>query len=141
MSLLNIMNIASMSMDAQMVRINASVSNIANADTAGSSQDEACKAKRVIFKAVFESEDNQRLRRAEGGVYVDRIAEDLKPHVATYAPTHPLANEDGYIFQSNVDAVSEMVDITGASRAYESAVEASNTAKRLMSRTIEMLEK
>ncbi len=141
MSLLNIMNIASMSMDAQMVRINASVSNIANADTAGSSQDEAFKAKRVVFKAVFESEDNQRLRRAEGGVYVDRIAEDLKPHVATYAPTHPLANEDGYIFQSNVDAVSEMVDITGASRAYESAVEASNTAKRLMSRTIEMLDK
>ncbi|MBJ39982.1 MAG: flagellar basal-body rod protein FlgC, partial [Gammaproteobacteria bacterium] len=87
MSLLNIMNIASMSMDAQMVRINASVSNIANADTAGSSQDEAFKAKRVVFKAVFESEDNQRLRRAEGGVYVDRIAEDLKPHVATYAPT------------------------------------------------------
>jgi flagellar basal-body rod protein FlgC len=141
MSLQNIMNISGMSMDAQMVRINAAVSNIANADTQGSSADEAFKAKRVVFKAVFESEGNQRLRRAEGGVYVDKISEDLKPHVATYEPSHPLANEAGYVFQSNVDTVSEMVDITGASRAYESAVEASNTAKRLMSRTIEMLEK
>ena len=45
------------------------------------------------------------------------------------------------MYGSNVDVMQEMVDITAASRAFESAVEASNTAKRLMTRTIEMLQK
>ena len=50
-------------------------------------------------------------------------------------------NEEGYIFSSNVDVMTEMVDIQAASRSYESAVEASNTPKRLMTRTIEMLQR
>ena len=52
-----------------------------------------------------------------------------------------MADQNGYVHNSNVDVMQEMVDITAASRSFESAVEASNTAKRLMTRTIEMLSK
>ena len=141
MSFENIMGIAGQAMDAQTIRINAAVSNIANADTQAGSPDDAFKAKRVVFKSILASEVNQDRGDPVGGVRVTEIAEDNKPAPAIYKPNHPDADEDGYIYTSNVDVMTEMVDITSASRSYESVVEASNTAKRLMMRTIELLKK
>lgn len=141
MSFENIMGIAGQAMDAQTIRINAAVSNIANADTQAGSPDDAFKAKRVVFKSILASEVNQERGDPVGGVRVTEIAEDKKPAPAIYKPNHPDADEDGYIYTSNVDVMTEMVDITAASRSYESVVEASNTAKRLMMRTIELLKK
>ena len=141
MSFENIMGIAGQAMDAQTIRINAAVSNIANADTQAGSPDDAFKAKRVVFKSILASEVNQDRGDPVGGVRVTEIAEDNKPAPAIYKPNHPDADEDGYIYTSNVDVMSEMVDITAASRSYESVVEASNTAKRLMMRTSELLKK
>ena len=135
------MGIAGQAMDAQTIRINAAVSNIANADTQAGSPDDAFKAKRVVFKSILASEVNQDRGDPVGGVRVTEIAEDKKPAPAIYKPNHPDADEDGYIYTSNVDVMTEMVDITAASRSYESVVEASNTAKRLMMRTIELLKK
>ena len=135
------MGIAGQAMDAQTIRINAAVSNIANADTQAGSPDDAFKAKRVVFKSILASEVNQDRGDPVGGVRVTEIAEDNKPAPAIYKPNHPDADEDGYIYTSNVDVMTEMVDITAASRSYESVVEASNTAKRLMMRTIELLKK
>ena len=141
MSFENIMGIAGQAMDAQTIRINAAVSNIANADTQAGSPDDAFKAKRVVFKSILASEVNQDRGDPVGGVRVTEIAEDNKPAPAIYKPNHPDADEDGYIYTSNVDVMTEMVDITAASRSYESVVEASNTAKRLMMSTIELLKK
>ena len=141
MSFENIMGIAGQAMDAQTIRINAAVSDIANADTQAGSPDDAFKAKRVVFKSILASEVNQERGDPVGGVRVTEIAEDNKPAPAIYKPNHPDADEDGYIYTSNVDVMTEMVDITAASRSYESVVEASNTAKRLMMRTIELLKK
>jgi flagellar basal-body rod protein FlgC len=141
MSFENIMGIAGQAMDAQTIRINAAVSNIANADTQSGSPDDAFKAKRVVFKSILASEVNQDRGDPVGGVRVTEIAEDNKPAPAIYKPNHPDADENGYIYTSNVDVMTEMVDITAASRSYESVVEASNTAKRLMMRTIELLKK
>ena len=135
------MGIAGQAMDAQTIRINAAVSDIANADTQAGSPDDAFKAKRVVFKSILASEVNQDRGDPVGGVRVTEIAEDKKPAPAIYKPNHPDADEDGYIYTSNVDVMTEMVDITAASRSYESVVEASNTAKRLMMRTIELLKK
>ena len=141
MSFENIMGIAGQAMDAQTVRINAAVSNIANADTQAGSPEDAFKAKRVIFKTILASEVNQKRGDTVGGVRVAEIAEDLAPAPAVYEPNHPDADAKGYVYTSNVEVMAEMVDITAASRSYESAVEASNTAKRLMQRTIELLKK
>ena len=141
MSLENIMQIAGMSMDAQTVRMNLSVSNVSNADTVSDSPATAYKAKRPVFKTVMESEVNRTMGRIEGGVRIDQIAEDQASHPSIYDPSHPTADSRGFVHASNVDVMQEMVDITAASRAFESAIEASNTAKRLMTRTIEMLQK
>ena len=81
------------------------------------------------------------LRIVAGGVKVSEITDDNAINPNRYAPSHPLANEEGYVFGSNVNVMTEMVDIKAASTSFESAVEASNTAKRLKMRTIEMLRK
>ena len=141
MSFENIMSISGGAMDAQTARINLAASNIANADTVDSTPEAAFKAKRAVFKTILEDEVHRGTDLVAGGVKVSQIAEDDAINPSRYDPNHPLANEEGFVFGSNVNVMTEMVDIQAASRSFESAVEASNTAKRLMMRTIEMLKK
>jgi flagellar basal-body rod protein FlgC len=57
-----------------------------------------------------------------------------------YAPENPIANEDGYVFKSNVDEMEEMIELTAASRAYQSNIEVLSTAKQMMMRTLEVMK-
>ena len=141
MSFENIMSISGGALDAQTARINLAASNIANADTVDTSPEQAFKAKRIVFNTILEDEVYRGGRAIAGGVKVSEIIEDQSANPSHYDPYHPLANEEGYVFGSNVDVMTEMVDIQAAARSFESSVEASNTAKRLMMRTIEMLQK
>ena len=95
----------------------------------------------VQYSTILEDEVHRGTDLVAGGVKVSEIAEDDAINPSRYDPNHPLANEEGFVFGSNVNVMTEMVDIQAASRSFESAVEASNTAKRLMMRTIEMLKK
>ena len=141
MSFENIMSISGAAMDAQTARINLAASNVANADTVDTTADKAFKAKRAVFETVLQDELYRGRTLVSGSVKMSEVAEDQSINPERYDPSHPLANEDGYVFGSNVNMMTEMVDIQAASRSYESSVEASNTAKRLMMRTIEMLQK
>ena len=128
-------------MDAQTARINLAASNVANADTVDSSPEKAFKAKRAVFKTVLEDQVYLGSNLVKGGVQVSGIKEDNTANPQRYEPNHPLANDEGFVFASNVNVMTEMVDMKAATRSFESAVEASNTAKRLMMRTIEMMQK
>lgn len=141
MSFENIMSISSAAMDAQTVRINLAASNVANADTVDSSPEKAFKAKRAVFKTVLEDQVYLGSNLVKGGVQVSGVKEDNTTSPQRYEPNHPLANDEGFVFASNVNVMTEMVDMKAATRSFESAVEASNTAKRLMMRTIEMMQK
>ena len=141
MSFENIMSISSAAMDAQTARINLAASNVANADTVDSSPEKAFKAKRACFKTVLEDQVYLGSNLVKGGVQVSGVKEDNTANPQRYEPNHPLANDEGFVFASNVNVMTEMVDMKAATRSFESAVEASNTAKRLMMRTIEMMQK
>lgn len=141
MSFENIMSISSAAMDAQTARINLAASNVANADTVDSSPEKAFKAKRAVFKTVLEDQVYLGSNLVKGSVQVSGIKEDNTTNPQRYEPNHPLANDKGFVFASNVNVMTEMVDMKAATRSFESAVEASNTAKRLMMRTIEMMQK
>ena len=80
-------------------------------------------------------------RESAGGIRIDDVYEDDRVVPATYQPDNPLADENGFVYPSNVDSMLEMVEITQASRAFESNIEAMNTAKQLASRTLEILRK
>ena len=53
-------------------------------------------------------------------------------------PAHPLANDEGNIFMSNISSVDETANMISAARTYQSNVEAMNTVKQLIMRTLSL---
>jgi flagellar basal-body rod protein FlgC len=141
MSIENIFGMAGGAMDAQSKRLALAVENIANADVLAGDQANAYRAKRVNFATILEHQVHSDNRRTAGGIRIDEVYEDDRVVPATYQPDNPSADENGFVYPSNVDSMLEMVEITQASRAFESNIEAMNTAKQLASRTLEILKK
>ena len=75
----------------------------------------------------------------KGGVKVDHIVDDPAPVRRVLDPSNPLADDQGYVFQSNVSEVTEMVEMMAAARSYQNNVEVINTARQLMMRTLEVV--
>ncbi|MGO9443571.1 MAG: flagellar basal body rod protein FlgC [Thiobacillaceae bacterium] len=130
MSLFDIFNVSGSAMHAQAERLNVVASNIANADSAVSSDGQAYKAKQVIFSTVpMEGQD-------ANGVKVTGVIDDPSPMKTVYDPKNPLANDKGYVTMPNVNVVDEMVNMISASRSYQSNVDVMNTAKTLLLKTL-----
>jgi flagellar basal-body rod protein FlgC len=125
-----IIGIAGTALNAQMTRMNATASNLANAGTVAGTEAGAFRAKRPVFKALLDEAMTHEAAPYVGGVKVDHIVHD---------PASPLADPQGFVFQSNVSEVSEMVEMMAAARAYQNNVEVINTARQLMARTIEII--
>lgn len=141
MKLDDIMTIAGGALEANTVRMNLAVSNIANAEVLAGSEADAFKAKRAVFRTILESEVDKRRGEVSGGIRVQEVIEDTTSHTVSFDPNHPDANEEGYVYLSNVNAMNELVEMTAAARSFETNVEALNTAKQLMLRTVELLKK
>lgn len=122
-------------MNAQLVRMNATASNIANAGVVAQSPELAYRAKRAVFETVLD----EAFSRQEGSVKIREIVEDTKPARQIFDPGNPLANDEGYVWASNVNQVAEMIDMLDASRAYQNSVEVATTAKDLMIRTLDVI--
>jgi flagellar basal-body rod protein FlgC len=118
--------------------MNATASNLANANSVAGSEEEAYRAKRPLFKALMKEEMTHAGAQFVGGVKVDRLVNDPTPVRKTWEPGNPLADKEGYVFHSNVNEMSEMVDMMAASRSYQNNVEVVNTARQLMMRTLEI---
>ncbi len=137
MSMFKIFDTAASGMSAQSLRLNLVASNMANVDSISSSLDETYRARQPVFKAML-----NRLNPNDPavGVRMDGVVESQAPLQMEYAPDHPQANKDGYIFRSNVNMVEEMANMISASRSYQSNVEVVNATKQLMSATLRMGE-
>ena len=129
MSLFNIFNVAGSAMSAQSQRLNATASNLANADSVTSPSGEAYRAKAVVFEAT---------PTASGatGVKVREVVEDPSPLKQVYDPKHPMADDKGYVSMPNVNVVDEMVNMLSASRSYQNNVETMNAAKTMLLKTL-----
>lgn len=144
MSIANVFNLAGMGMSAQTIRLNTIASNIANAGTVAGSEQEAYKARHPVFiaRSAGVKSGNKNNLFGEGsaaddfGVMVSEIIESNAPAEQRYQPNHPMANEEGYVFVSNVNPVEEMADMISASRSFQMNVEMANTAKSMMQRLL-----
>tara|TARA_Y100000739_G_scaffold212780_1_gene205218 strand:+ start:75 stop:500 length:426 start_codon:yes stop_codon:yes gene_type:complete len=137
----DIMSVAGAALEANTVRMNLAVSNIANAEVMAGNENDAFKAKRAVFRTILEDEVDKRRGEVSGGVRIQEVIEDKTSHTVSFDPNHPDANEEGYVYLSNVNAMNELVEMTAAARSFETNVEALNTAKQLMLRTVELLKK
>ncbi len=139
----NIFGIAGTALNAQLTRMNATASNLANAGTVATTAEEAFRAKRPMFKTIVEDmlnkADTHNGQDIKGGVRIDKLVDDPAPVRRQFDPNNPVADKDGYVYQSNVNEVSEMVEMMASARSYQNNVETVNTAKHLMMRTLDMM--
>ncbi len=133
MSFKDISNIAGSAMTAQSVRLNTIASNLANADTAASSEAEAYRARKPVFAAVMEND-------AGGRVQVLDVVQSADPVRKVYEPGNPLANAEGMVVYSNVNSVAEMADMMSASRAFETNVEVLGRIKSMQQSLLKLGE-
>ena len=137
----NIFGIAGSALNAQMARMNAVASNLANASTVAGSEKEAYRGKRTIFKAVLEEQNQNQMPRDQtyqGGVRIEALIDDPSPVRRISDPGNPLADKDGFVYLSNVNEMTEMVEMMAASRSYQNNVEVVNTTRQLLMRTIDI---
>ena len=140
MSMDKIFGVAGSALAAQLVRMNTTASNLANAGNTAPTEEEAFKAKRVVFRTLINDEEVGDQTRYAGSIEVVNVFDDPMPPPKSYDPGNPSADADGYVYQSNVNEVSEMVEMTAAAGSYRNNIEVINTAKQMMMRTLEVMK-
>lgn len=128
---MNIFDISGRAMSAQLSRLNTTASNLANARTTYSSEAEAYRAIKPVFKTIEESP-------GVATVSVEKVIQsDIKP-VKRHDPTNPLADDEGYVWDAGVDETAELIDMLETARQYQNNVQVMQTAKSLILDTVRM---
>nr|WP_106784186.1 flagellar basal body rod protein FlgC [Lysinibacillus timonensis] len=148
MSIFKSMNITSSALTAQRLRMDVISSNIANVDTTRANlvngEWEPYRRKSVELSSdqgKFSNFLNVAMGKSEvgDGVKVTAINDDTEtPFKLVYDPTHPDANEEGYVEMPNVDLLKEMVDLISATRSYEANITVFNANKSMLTKALEI---
>ncbi|MBL4907998.1 MAG: flagellar basal body rod protein FlgC [Sneathiella sp.] len=134
MDLLKSMIVSASGMKAQGERMRVISENLANKDSVGRTADEdPYRRKMVTFKNALDRETNARK------VEVDRVIEDRSEFGLKYDPSHPAANEDGYVKIPNVNALIEIMDMKETQRSYQANLGAIDAAKKMIMQTLDIL--
>ncbi len=163
MSFLSSFDISGYGLSAQRFRMNIISSNIANANTTRTSEGGPYQRREVVFKAIDfdktlnkEIEQNSDFLEYENPLDDPFLQRDAKPAIMTvkvdkvvrddsdfrlkYDPSHPDANEQGYVAYPNINPVIEMADLIEATRAYQANVAAFQSAKNMANSSIDMMK-
>lgn len=124
--------ISASALSAERLRMDIISSNIANMRTTRTEDGGAYVRKIAVFEENFDS------KLGALGVKAVEIKEDESEMKYEYDPTHPDANEDGYVKYPNVDILVEKADLMTAQRAYESNVDTLNAQKNIISKALEI---
>jgi flagellar basal-body rod protein FlgC len=138
MSLFNVFNISGSAMNAETIRLNATASNLANAESVNGDATKVYRARHPVFAAMMESGGDLADQDAAAGVRVLGVVESTSPPLKNYQPDHPLADKDGYVYTSNVNSIEEMTNMISANRSFSTNVLAINTARDLLLKVISM---
>jgi flagellar basal-body rod protein FlgC len=122
-------------MKAQGARMKVVAQNIANATSTGQTPGaEPYRRKLILFKNKIDKNSGYNI------VQVDKIKGDRKTKFnAKFDPSHPAANQDGYVLLPNVEPAIENVDMKEAQRGYEANLGAAETSKKMIGSTIDLL--
>ena len=134
-------------LDANRRRLNVIASNLANAQSTKTPGGGPYKRRDVVFRSTPVPSAFQRAfrqvttgpgARALEGVSVSKVVEDRKPGQLIYDPHHPDADAKGFVRLPNVNVMEEMVNMMGASRAYEANVQAINATRAMWNKALEI---
>lgn len=162
-ALFSSIDISASGLSAQRRKMEVIAENIANIDTTRTQKGGPYRRKIITFKKAKGIEDFRSVIRREGtrlvvtnerhirgglfgsgpqnipgGVQVDKIVEDDTPPRLVYDPSHPDADENGYVAMPNINPVTEMVNVMTATRAYEANATVIEAAKNMAKRALEI---
>lgn len=143
MGAFDIFKISASGMKAQRTRMEVVASNLSNVHTTSTDEGGPYKKKDVVFKAIDVSEDKSfggTLSKKIEGVKAESIEESEKPMQKVFSPSHPDADEEGYVTYPNVNLMEEMTDMVAATRAYEANVNVLNTTKDMFLKTLDLIK-
>jgi len=135
------LDVALSGLKAQRVRMDLISSNLANVNsTRGGENGEPYRKKMPVFETMLD----QNLSGSDNGIKLSKVAvkeivEDTSPFKMKYEPTHPDADENGYVRLPNIDPMREMVDMMSAIRSYEANLTAFNTHKEMLLKSLEII--
>ncbi|MEM7577843.1 MAG: flagellar basal body rod protein FlgC [Planctomycetota bacterium] len=128
------LDISASGLEAQRIRLNTVAANIANSHSV--TQDGVTNSPFRRRIALLSEGNGQ----GGAGVHVKEIALDQSPFRETYAPNHPLADQEtGILLRPNIESINEQVNAMEASRAYEANITAAEATKRMMANALTLL--
>jgi flagellar basal-body rod protein FlgC len=74
----------------------------------------------------------------ENGIEIAGVEKDTRAFKLVHDPSHPDANEDGYVSYPNIDMVKEMMDMMSATRSYEASITTINAVKNMASSALQI---
>ncbi len=143
MDFLSSLNISGSGLTAQKLRMDVISQNIANAEVTRTENGTPYRRKMVVLSSIngggsFRDALDKATNVKTSGVQVRSVVEDQSALVPVYNPTHPDADEEGYVMLPNVNTAQEMIDMLGASRAYEANITAFNATKAMVLKALEI---
>ncbi|MBQ9983178.1 MAG: flagellar basal body rod protein FlgC [Lachnospiraceae bacterium] len=141
----NAMNVSASGMTAQRTRMDIIAQNIANVNTTRDENGDVYRRQTVVFQEnsnyTFENLLNNKLDNYDAkGVKIAAIVEDTREGAMAYDPSHPDADENGYVMLPNVNTVTEMTNLIDASRSYEANATAFNASKSIAMKGLELFQ-
>lgn len=128
---MTIFEISGRAMSAQLLRMNTTASNLANAGTIAGSRETAFRALRPVFSTVEDSPGVATVR-------VDRVVQAGTAPTRRHDPNHPLADDNGDVWEAGVDTAAELIDMVETARQYQNNVQVLQTAKTLTLDTLRL---
>ncbi|MDF9409297.1 flagellar basal body rod protein FlgC [Pelotomaculum isophthalicicum JI] len=136
--------ISASGLTAERLRLDLISNNIANMNTTGRPNDPnnpPYRRRIPLFAQILRQEEDAGVSQplfSGAGVRVTKVLEDSNPPRLVYDPSHPDADEKGYVAYPNINVVNEMVNMITATRAYEANVTALNAAKDIALKAMEI---
>ncbi|MFC6644279.1 flagellar basal body rod protein FlgC [Granulicella cerasi] len=158
MNLFGVMDISGSALKAERMRAEVSAANMANAETTRTADGTPYRRQQVVFESndlpsfrnVMQGPVNMptMLSRAglddssavPGGVAISAVSSDDAAPLMRYEPGHPDADANGYVAYPDINPVTEMVDLMGASRAYGANASALQAEKSMVSASLDILK-
>lgn len=128
---MNVFDISGRAMSAQLVRLNTTASNLANAGTVSGTKETAFRALKPVFQTISEAP-------GVATVGVQNVVQAGTEPVKKHDPNHPLADENGDVWEAGVDSAAELVEMIEAARQYQNNVQVLQTAKTLTLDTLRL---
>ncbi len=124
-------NLAVQGLRAEGLRMNVATQNIANANTVRTDDREAYLRKEVILESGDDGLD---------GITIEQIVPDMRRDFKRiYNPSHPAADEKGYVTMSNVDVPMELMNMMAATRAYQANIASLRRYQGMVEASLELL--